>query len=206
MWGGGCGGELRRVGERYSFWNFNFCLKSQILSLARITVNCFPWNDRPTSFICKKILFQVKTVFHQKSSPFSSQVEYPHSALPWGHPHALVWRMLYILLPHSLHRMLKKHVLKGQNLTVLIIWTPSSRKSIKEPGMFFPCKCAVVKKAGASRARPSFTLSLQFYHHCFCTISANVNQHSVQKATSILEYRENSFDRKTPSESYCTRL
>ena len=134
----------QRVGERYRFWNFNFCLKSQILSLAGITVNCFPWNDRPTSFICKKILFQVKIVFHQKSSPFSSQVEQPHNALPWGHPHALVWRILYILLPRSLHRMLKKHVLKGQNLTIWIIWTPPSRKSIKEPGMFFSlpvCSC-----------------------------------------------------------------
>lgn len=130
MWGG-------RGEERYSFWNFNFCLKSQILSLARSTVNCFPWNDRPTSFICKKTLFQVKTVFHQKSSQFSSQVEQSHNALPWGHHHALVWRMIYILLPRSLHWMLKKHVLKGQNLTTLIIWTPSSRKSIKEPGMFF---------------------------------------------------------------------
>ena len=116
----------------------------KIVSSPRSIVNCFPWNVRPTSFICKKILFQVKIVFHQKSSPFSSHVEQPQNALPWGHPHALVWRILYILLPRSLHRMLKKHVLKGQNLTIWIIWTPPSRKSIKEPGMFFSlpvCSC-----------------------------------------------------------------
>lgn len=79
----------------------------KIVSSPRSIVNCFPWNVRPTSFICKKILFQVKIMFHQKSSQFSSQVEQSHNALPWGHHHALVWRTLYILLPRSLHRMLK---------------------------------------------------------------------------------------------------
>ena len=55
-----------------------------------------------------------------------------------------------------------------------------------------------MKKADTSRARPSFTVSLQFYHHCFCTISANVNQHSGKKGDSSLEYCENSFDLKDP--------
>ena len=49
-------------------------------------------------------------------------------------------------------------------------------------------------KACTSRARPSFTLSLQFYHHWFCTIRANVNRHSGKKGKSIWEYSESGFD------------
>lgn len=168
--------------DKKVFQNSDFDLKAQILSLVTNTTHCFPWSDRLTLFIVKKLSARDPGLNNQFVC------------------HTFVFQVKVMFSRKNVEKMFTQ----GSRLNIiikLVTFPTSSRASLSEPAFCFlnyehclgnamtagtvwwPC-------LGSRECVHVFT------HHCWCAISANV---SMVKNVKMSQYcYEGSFNLTGP--------